>query len=120
MDAAAAARTSPWRRRDGSVERPARAPLRYLRLIYGPNNDLTQAERDAWSAPWKDDTDRMCSEDLAAHPSPQPGCHEADAHWIRNDTMDAIRNFAGPPRPPVAEFTDWPMSWPGAGFELPY
>ena len=87
--------------------------LQYLRLIYGPNNDLDQAQRDEWSRPWQEDAHAACARDLAnpANAEPVMGCHEADAHWIRNDTLADIAAFRGPKRPPVKEWTDWPMSW---------
>ena len=86
--------------------------LQFMRLIYREHdNDLDQAQRDAWSAPWAADPHARCAEDLALYPTPTTGCHEADAHWIRNDTLADIAAFRGPKRPPVKEWTDWPMSW---------
>ena len=86
--------------------------LQFMRLIYREHdNDLDQTQRDAWSAPWAADPHAKCAEDLALHPTPTTGCHEADAHWIRNDTLADIAAFRGPKRPPVKEWTDWPMSW---------
>ena len=86
--------------------------LQFMRLIYREHdNDLDQTQRDAWSAPWAADPHARCAEDLALYPTPTTGCHEADAHWIRNDTLADIAAFRGPKRPPVKEWTDWPMSW---------
>lgn len=86
--------------------------LQFMRLIYRErDNFLDQAERDAWSAPWAADPHARCAEDLALFETPTTGCYEADAHWIRNDTLADIAAFRGPKRPPVKELTDWPMSW---------
>ncbi|KAJ8601261.1 hypothetical protein CTAYLR_003278 [Chrysophaeum taylorii] len=85
--------------------------LVYLRMIESEiMRRRSQEQLDQWSREWGYNPHVQCAHDIS-NPKhiPRPGLFEADAHWIRNDTFEAILNGEKPPRPPLDSDHDWPL-----------